>query len=283
MELLPRKKQPPSTVYCSQVHDYFFAIHGLYLRCDRDLAFTFFSQIPWWRQSSDPATAWQQYKVVLLRYFRPDLLKCMTIFMPECRKVHADRQLSMISRPYLTYWAVYLCIYINTCRGAPYLDMHHHQPATAVLKTRRLNIYCRDTHFCRQQEQTCGQQQSSYAPNSTAAKRDWKRQPHPSCRLDSQCSGDREDGKNLEMSPKQSTIASIIIALFFASDQIHSALVVCNCEWVTVVIEVITTLFRCCVAGATWVKLLPSRRTTVLCAPYNHAPDHCVALLEPHT
>ena len=30
---------------------------------------------------------------------------------------------------------------------------HHHQPATAVLKARRLNIYCRDARFCGQQEQ----------------------------------------------------------------------------------------------------------------------------------
>ena len=28
-------------------------------------------------------------------------------------------------------------------------------------------MYCRDAHFCRQQEQTCGQRQSSYTPNST--------------------------------------------------------------------------------------------------------------------
>ena len=39
-------------------------------------------------------------------------------------------------------------------------------------------IYCRDTRFCRQQEQTCGQQQSSYTPNSTAARRNWRRRPH---------------------------------------------------------------------------------------------------------
>ena len=29
---------------------------------------------------------------------------------------------------------------------------HHHQPATAVLKTRRPNKHCRDAHFCRQQD-----------------------------------------------------------------------------------------------------------------------------------
>ena len=38
-----------------------------------------------------------------------------------------------------------------------------------------------------------GQQQLSYAPNSTAAGRNWRRQPHSSCRLESQCSGDREE------------------------------------------------------------------------------------------
>ena len=29
---------------------------------------------------------------------------------------------------------------------------HHHQSATAILKTRRPNIHCRDAHFCRRQE-----------------------------------------------------------------------------------------------------------------------------------
>ena len=62
---------------------------------------------------------------------------------------------------------------------------HHHQSATVVLKTRWPNIYCRDAHFCRQQEQMCGQRQSSYTPNSTAARRNWRRQPQSSCRLDS--------------------------------------------------------------------------------------------------
>ena len=38
-----------------------------------------------------------------------------------------------------------------------------------------------------------GQRQSSYTPNSRAARRKWRRQPQSSCRLDSQCSGDRED------------------------------------------------------------------------------------------
>ena len=44
-----------------------------------------------------------------------------------------------------------------------------------VLKTRRPNcrdvlrvcMYCRDAHFCKQQEQMCGQQQSSYTPHQT--------------------------------------------------------------------------------------------------------------------
>ena len=66
-----------------------------------------------------------------------------------------------------------------------YLHRHHHQSATVVLKTRWPNIYCRDAHFCRQQEQMCGQRQSSYTPNSTAARRNWRRQPQSSCRLDS--------------------------------------------------------------------------------------------------
>ena len=70
---------------------------------------------------------------------------------------------------------------------------HHHQCASAVLKTRWPNIYCRDARFCRQQEQMCGQRQSSYTPNSTAARRNWRRPPHSSCRLDSQCSGDRKE------------------------------------------------------------------------------------------
>ena len=48
----------------------------------------------------------------------------------------------------------------------------------------------------RQQEQTCGQRQSRYTPNSTAARRNWRRQLHSSCRLDSQCSSDREEKRN---------------------------------------------------------------------------------------
>ena len=63
----------------------------------------------------------------------------------------------------------------------------------AVLKTRPLNMHCLDARFCRQQEQTCGQQQSSYTPNSTAARRNRRRWPLSSCRLDSECSGDGEE------------------------------------------------------------------------------------------
>ena len=40
----------------------------------------------------------------------------------------------------------------------------------------------------------CGQRQSSYTPNSTAARRrNWRRRPYSPCRLDSWCNGDRED------------------------------------------------------------------------------------------
>ena len=60
-----------------------------------------------------------------------------------------------------------------------------------------LNINCRDAHFCRQQEQMCGQQQSSYTSNSTAARRNWRRQLQSSCRLDSHCSGDREEEEEI--------------------------------------------------------------------------------------
>ena len=60
-----------------------------------------------------------------------------------------------------------------------------------------LNINCRDAHFCRQQEQMCGQQQSTYTPNSTAARRNCRRQLHSSCGLDSQCSGDREEEEEI--------------------------------------------------------------------------------------
>ena len=70
---------------------------------------------------------------------------------------------------------------------------HHHQSATAVLKTRWTNIYCRDSNFCRQQEQVCGQRQSSYTPNSTAVMRNWRRRLHSSCRLDSQCHSDQDE------------------------------------------------------------------------------------------
>ena len=42
-----------------------------------------------------------------------------------------------------------------------------------------------------------GQQQSSYTPNSATARRNWRRRPHSSCKLDSQCSGDPEEKKKL--------------------------------------------------------------------------------------
>ena len=70
---------------------------------------------------------------------------------------------------------------------------HHHQPATVVLKTRPLNMNCLDARFCRQQDKMCDQQQSSYTPNSTAARRNWRRWPLSSCRLDSECSSDGEE------------------------------------------------------------------------------------------
>ena len=34
---------------------------------------------------------------------------------------------------------------------------------------------------------------TTYTPNSTAARRNWRKQPYSSCRLDSQCSSDREE------------------------------------------------------------------------------------------
>ena len=50
---------------------------------------------------------------------------------------------------------------------------------------------------CRQQEHMCGQQQSSYTPNSMAARRNWRRRPQSSCGLDSQCSSDREEKRSI--------------------------------------------------------------------------------------
>ena len=44
----------------------------------------------------------------------------------------------------------------------------------------------------------CGRRQSSYTPNPTAAKRNWRRQTQSSCRLDSQCSGNREEEEEKE-------------------------------------------------------------------------------------
>ena len=70
---------------------------------------------------------------------------------------------------------------------------------SCFVKTRRPNIHCRDAHFCRQQEQTCGQRQSSYTLNSTVARRNWRRRLQSSCRLDSQCSGDREEEEEEEV------------------------------------------------------------------------------------
>ena len=81
-----------------------------------------------------------------------------------------------------------------------YLSWLYTWISTAILKTRRPNIYCRDAHLCRQLEQTCGQQQST--PNSTAARRNWRRQLHSTCRLDSQCSGDREEKRRIHMTSK---------------------------------------------------------------------------------
>ena len=49
---------------------------------------------------------------------------------------------------------------------------HHHKPAAAILKTRRLSIIIlQRCPICRQQEKKlCGQQQVSYTPTSTAAR-----------------------------------------------------------------------------------------------------------------
>ena len=41
-------------------------------------------------------------------------------------------------------------------------------------------------------EKMCGKQLSSYTSNSTAARRNWRRRPHSSCRVDFQCSGGRD-------------------------------------------------------------------------------------------
>ena len=43
------------------------------------------------------------------------------------------------------------------------------------------------------------QQQSSYTPNSTAARRNLRRRPHSCRKLDSQCSGDREEEVTLKL------------------------------------------------------------------------------------
>ena len=67
----------------------------------------------------------------------------------------------------------------------------------------------------RQQEQTCGQQQSSYAPKCTAAKRNWRRRPHSSCRLDSQCSGDREEEEVVKLCNRPGR--KLLLDIFFYS------------------------------------------------------------------
>ena len=91
---------------------------------------------------------------------------------------------------------------------------------------------------------------------------------------------------HLEMSPKHTTMTNIV--LFLASEQTHSALVVCDSEWVTACSftvpqrvrkssEVVTALFGWC-----HVKLLPSRRTFCV----DHATMHrfTVSLYsKPHT
>ena len=61
------------------------------------------------------------------------------------------------------------------------------------LEYQTAHMHCLDARFCRQQEQTCGQQQSSYTSNSTAARRNGRRRPLSSCRLDSECNGDGEE------------------------------------------------------------------------------------------
>ena len=44
-------------------------------------------------------------------------------------------------------------------------------------------MYCREAPCCRQRDKTYDRQQSSWLPNSTAAKRNWRRRPPSSCRL----------------------------------------------------------------------------------------------------
>ena len=70
----------------------------------------------------------------------------------------------------------------------------------AVLKTKQPNMYCSDARFCKQQDKMCGQQQYSYTPTSPAAMRNWRRQPHSACRLDSQCSGSWQERTKKEQS-----------------------------------------------------------------------------------
>ena len=55
---------------------------------------------------------------------------------------------------------------------------HHHQLATAVLETRRPNIYCRDMPASADSKNKCVANGSPviYTPDSTAARRNWRRQ-----------------------------------------------------------------------------------------------------------
>jgi len=70
----------------------------------------------------------------------------------------------------------------------------------AVLKTKWPNMYCSEARFCKQQDKMCGQQQYSYTTTSPAAVRNWRRQPHSTCRLDSQCSGSWQERTKKEQS-----------------------------------------------------------------------------------
>ena len=85
-----------------------------------------------------------------------------------------------------------------TCSGR--WSWHHHRPATAVLKTRRPNIYTAEMPVSAdgKNKRVANGSPCSDTPNSTTARRNWRRRPHSSCRLDSQCSGDREDEEEIE-------------------------------------------------------------------------------------
>ena len=124
-------------------------------------------------------------------------------------------------------------------------NWHHHQSATAVLMTRRPNIYRRDAHFCRQQEQLCGQWQSSYTSNSMAARRNWRRQLHSSCRLDSQCNSDRKEEEEEEeeevcmypydcvwIQDTEGSAAKILAKCCYQSKHTSSFVFICSTVWV---------------------------------------------------